>query len=197
MKKCYIVICLLVSMCVLFISGCENGEMSDSIITETQKVPVQQENILSENETDHDGNGESESETVEEGGIETTNSLRNVTVYYVDELSAAVVGKSVDVVSEFDIWNALVDSGTLTEECKLISIKLNNDKTMDLNFNHATAERINSMGSTGETEIIGCIVNTYLEAYGCTGIRLLEEGNDFVSSHGAEFSEYPGRIEFK
>lgn len=184
-------------MCVLFISGCENGEMSDSIITETQKVPVQQENILSENETDHDGNGESESETVEEGGIETTNSLRNVTVYYVDELSAAVVGKSVDVVSEFDIWNALVDSGTLTEECKLISIKLNNDKTMDLNFNHATAERINSMGSTGETEIIGCIVNTYLEAYGCTGIRLLEEGNDFVSSHGAEFSEYPGRIEFK
>ena len=197
MKKCYIVICLLVSMCVLFISGCENGEMSDSIITETQKVPVQQENILSENETDHDGNGESEIETVEEGGIETTNSLRNVTVYYVDELSAAVVGKSVDVVSEFDIWNALVDSGTLTEECKLISIKLNNDKTMDLNFNHATAERINSMGSTGETEIIGCIVNTYLEAYGCTGIRLLEEGNDFVSSHGAEFSEYPGRIEFK
>ncbi len=197
MKKCYIVICLLVSMCVLFISGCENGEMSDSIITETQKVPVQQENILSENETDHDGNGESESETVEEGGIEATNSLRNVTIYYVDELSAAVVGKSVDVVSEFDIWNVLVDSGTLTEECKLISIKLNDDKTMDLNFNHATAERINSMGSTGETEIIGCIVNTYLEAYGCTGIRLLEEGNDFVSSHGAEFSEYPGRIEFK
>lgn len=124
-------------------------------------------------------------------------SKRIVTVYYVDDSSGVVVGKSIEIYDEFDIWNKLKENHILTDDCQLLGINLNKDQTMDLNFNHATAERINSMGTTGETQIIGCIVNTYLEAYNCNGIRLLEEGQNFISSHGAEFENYSGRIEFE
>ena len=119
------------------------------------------------------------------------------TVYFVDDPSGEVIGEGVKVQNEYDIWTALQEKGILTDDCELVSLNVDRDKKkIDLDFNAATGERINSMGTTGETEIIGCIVNTYLDAYDCIGIRLLEEGQDFVSSHGAEFSKYPGRIDF-
>ena len=70
------------------------------------------------------------------------------------------------------------------------------DKKIDLDFNAATGNRIRSMGTTGETEIIGCIVNTYLDTYNCDGIRLTEEGNALMTSSGADFDGYSGRITF-
>ena len=50
--------------------------------------------------------------------------------------------------------------------------------------------------TTGGTEIVGCIINTYLEAYGCEGIRLTEEGQAFVTSHGAGLDGYSGKVTF-
>lgn len=123
---------------------------------------------------------------------------RTVTVYYVDDLSAVVVGKKMDVTDEYDIWNALKDYGILTDGCELQSMEINEaDQTMVLDFNEATADRINSMGTTGETEITGCIINTYLEAYGCKGVRLTVNGQAFVSSHGADFGKYTARVVFE
>lgn len=125
------------------------------------------------------------------------NSKRSITVYYVDDRSAQVVGKRVDVSDEYDIWNALQKNGILTENCELLNLRVNeSEKKIDLDFNASTADRIRGMGTTGETEIVGCIVNTYLEAYECEGIRLTEEGEPFVSSHGASFDEYTGKISF-
>lgn len=124
--------------------------------------------------------------------------VRSVTIYYVDDLSAVVMGKKTDVTDEYDIWNALKEYGILTEDCELQKMDLNEtDRTMTLDFNEATANRINSMGTTGETEITGCIMNTYLEAYDCTGIRLTVDGQGFVSSHGADFGKYSQRIVFE
>ena len=208
MKKRHIAACLAVLTSLALIPGCSSGrETKDSEVTEKQEMsdttepdetPADEDGVQ-DNVPDDPQNGDaSETETEEQDdGQNTETDRRSVTVYSVDDLSGVVVGKAAEIRDEFDIWNALKDSGILTEECELLSIKLNDDQTMDLDFNRATAERINSMGTTGETEIIGCIVNTYLEAYDCTGIRLLEDGEDFVSSHGAVFDQYPGRIEFK
>ena len=198
MKKRYMVLYLALSL--LFISGCSDNkevkepthaeEREEADTSEQDPAPeTTKEDVFEENTNISEPAGETQQETEAES--------RSVTVYYVDEGSGVVVGKAAEIQDEYDIWDVLKDSGILTEECELNHIKLNENQTMELDFNHATAERINSMGTTGETEIIGCIVNTYLDAYECTGIRLLEEGQDFVSSHGAEFSEYPGRIEFR
>lgn len=205
MKKRYLIIsAALIASCSLLIPGCGKNDAiaeepaqqtetaDDEKNTETEEEPSVSE-IDSEEKTEDREGVNSEPQTP----VEEETSSRSVTVYYVDDLSGVVVGKAAEITDEYDIWNALKENGILTDECELNSIRINDDQTMDLDFNHATAERINSMGTTGETEIIGCIVNTYLEAYDCVGIRLLEEGSDFVSAHGAEFKEYPGRIEFK
>lgn len=124
--------------------------------------------------------------------------MRSITVYYVDDRSAEVVGKRVDVSDEFDIWNALKENGILTEDCELLNLNVNEpEKRLDLDFNTATGDRIRRMGTTGETEIVGCIVNTYLEAYTCKEIRLTEEGEPFVTSHGVDLGEYTERISFE
>ena len=89
------------------------------------------------------------------------------------------------------------EEGILSEDCEILSFKINDtDKKIDLDFNSATGDRIRSMGTTGETEIIGCIVNTYLETYNCDGIRLTEEGNALQTSSGADFDGYSGKITF-
>ncbi|HJC33693.1 MAG TPA: GerMN domain-containing protein [Candidatus Mediterraneibacter excrementavium] len=205
MKKRYLIIsAALIATCGLLIPGCGKNDAiaeepaqqtetaDDEKNTETEEEPSVSE-IDSEEKTEDREGVNSEPQTP----VEEETSSRSVTVYYVDDLSGVVVGKAAEITDEYDIWNALKENGILTDECELNSIRINDDQTMDLDFNHATADRINSMGTTGETEIIGCIVNTYLDAYDCSGIRLLEEGKDFVSSHGAVFDKYPGRIEFK
>ena len=205
MKKRYLIIsAALIATCGLLIPGCGKNDAiaeepaqqtetaDDEKNTETEEEPSVSE-IDSEEKTEDREGVNSEPQTP----VEEETSSRSVTVYYVDDLSGVVVGKAAELTDEYDIWNALKENGILTDECELNSIRINDDQTMDLDFNHATADRINSMGTTGETEIIGCIVNTYLDAYDCSGIRLLEEGKDFVSSHGAVFDKYPGRIEFK
>ena len=205
MKRRYLFMCA-VFLTVFMVVGCsKNVDQKESSVKieegENDSENEKNEAEISETEIsnkDMQAEKENEEQLPEEnkGVQDDKQKSYRVTVYYVDDSSAAVLGKSVEVSDEFDIWNALKTNGILTAECELISMKLNADQTMDLDFNHATADRINSMGTTGETEIIGCIVNTYLDAYDCTGIRLLEEGQDFVSSHGAEFSKYPGRIDF-
>ena len=199
MKKKYIAAGLAVLMGLTVISGCSSDkDTKDSVNIEEQETTNTDEpdkiTVAEDTQTENDV---PVSEAADKEEQDADAGLRSVTVYYVDDLSGVVVGKTAEIRDEFGIWDVLKDRGILTDDCELLSINLNGDGTMDLDFDHATAERINSMGTTGETEIIGCIVNTYLEAYDCTGIRLLEEGEDFVSSHGAEFGGYTGRIEFK
>ena len=52
------------------------------------------------------------------------------------------------------------------------------------------------MGTTGEIQIIGCIINTYLETYDCDGIKLTEEGKVLQTSHGANYDGYSGIMSF-
>ena len=114
-----------------------------------------------------------------------------------DEASAEVIGEGYKISDEYDIWEILQKKGILTDECRLLSLKVNeSEKKIDLDFNTGTGDRIRSMGTTGETEIIGCIVNTYLEAYDCNKIKLTENGESFETSHGADFTNYTGRISF-
>ena len=85
-----------------------------------------------------------------------------------DDQTAEVTGKSVEIQDEYDIWNVLKESGLLTEDCKLLSLKVDEAaKKLDLDFNSATGDRIRSMGTTGETQIVGCIITvsyTHLES---------------------------------
>ena len=134
---------------------------------------------------------QSENEDPQESG------KREVKIYYIDDNSGSIIAKNVEIENEDDIWEALQETAILTEECKMLSFSFNEaEGTIDLDFNKALGDRIRSMGTTGETEIIGCLVNTFLDAYDCEKIKLTEEGAAFETGHGAEYNGYVGKIEF-
>lgn len=176
-RRIFILSCILM-LSAFTVTGCGNEEKAS---TEKGTVDIQKEE--SEKKTEEVNGTETEAET---GSEETTEVLRIVTLYYVDDQTAQITKKDVEIKDENDLWTELQKSGILTDDCSLLSIKTDETSgVMELDFNSATGERIRSMGTTGETEIIGCIVNTYLEAYNCEKIKLTEEGGIFESSHAS------------
>lgn len=187
--------CLFISMltvlCLLAFSFAGCGRDSEE---GTKQTNIEKSGPGSENPVSDEENGaetESGPSSVEEP------ETRNVTIYYVDGETAEIAEKNVEIKDEYDIWENLKESGILTEGCELLSLNVDqSEKKIDMDFNTATGDWIRSMGTTGETQIIGCIINTYLEAYGCDGIRLQEEGQPLQTSHGANYDGYSGKITF-
>ena len=210
MKRCKVAAVLLLT--VFLASGCGNREQtspsgqneeentasvtedtdSQGEVQDEQQPEESGEQTLSDDEqtdvNDESGNRDAESQSKE---------LSEAVIYYIDDATAEPATETVAVSNENDIWKALQDKGILTDECELLSFEMNEDeKTIDLDFNSGLGDRVRSFGTTGENEIIGCLVNTYLDAYECDGIKLTEEGQTFETSSGADFDGYTGRIEF-
>lgn len=197
-KQRYLRTCLIMMLCLLalFMPGCGN-ENKEGNISGEEKVNDEKTTDPDEEETDENSQEQTGKEGLDADNAAEENQIRTVTVYYVDGQTAEVTAGTAEIQNEQDIWNALIENGILTEECKLLSFKVDEaEGKIDLDFNAATGGRIRSMGTAGETQILGCIVNTYLEAYNCDGIRLTEEGQAFESSHGADFSGYSGIMTF-
>ena len=133
--------------------------------------------------------------TYDEPVLEKEN--REVRIYYIDDATADFVSEEVLISDENDIWSALQAKGILEEDCELLSFEIDQENgQIDLDFNTALGDRIRSFGTTGETEILSCLINTYLDAYECDGIRLTEEGAPLQTSSGANFDGYSGRMKF-
>lgn len=201
MKRSFLKLISIAAVAACLAFGCGVDEGTDSIIDSEVTSIDEENNKKEETEVDekkdvqieHSGDDiDTESEAVNVDG-----NTMSVRIYYVDDNSGTIIGKTIDASDEYDVWSALIDFGVLTDGCELLSFSLDSvNKTIDLDFNSATGNRIRSMGTTGETEIIGCIVNTYLEAYDCDGIKLTEEGKTLQTSHGANFDGYMGIMTF-
>ena len=196
----YLLLCVAILLCFssVFI-GCSKDkepetERSEQVEDDSSKpTDNKQSGELAESEVEEPGNATDESDVVEE-----TKQPWIATVYFVDDPSGEVIGEGVKVQDEYNIWTALQERGILTDDCELVSLNVDeNQKKIDLDFNGATGKRINSMGTTGETEIIGCMINTYLDSYDCEKIRITEEGQNFETSHGAVYDDYVGWMTFE
>ena len=198
MRKRYLsrmVISLFLGVFCLTMVGCGNKNGEDKEDAKIEQNIEDKEDIEDLNEKDENVD-ESKIENDGEGAFESEKS-KEVRIYYVDEMTGEVTVKTIMAKTENDIWGALQETGILAEDCQLLSFKVNEEAhTIDLDFNAATGNRIRSMGTTGETQIIGCIVNTYLEAYDCDGIKLTEEGKTLQTSHGANYDGYSGIMSF-
>ncbi len=188
-------ICAIMILCMsLFaITGCGKADEEDS----DKKNTAEQTDETAESPNKEEAGNQTDQSVISNEPVDDTAGGRNITVYYVDAQTAEIVSESVEIHDEYDIWAALIENGILTEDCELLSLTVNEaEKKIDLDFNSAVGDRVRSMGTTGETEIVGCIINTYLEAYGCEGIRLTEEGQAFETSHGADLDGYSGKVTF-
>lgn len=191
----------------VLMSGCagsddgSTSEQNEDASTLTVTDDTDSLNADEEDEESLDDSEEKDEQDTDEVNDESTeiqiDEEREVSVYYIDETTAEPTSETVLITDQNDIWAALQDKGVLTDDCELLGFDVNEEEnTVSINFNSALGDRIRSFGTTGETEIIGCLVNTYLDAYDCDGAKLLEEGETFETSSGADFDGITGRIEF-
>ena len=176
---------------VWFTVGCSGGQETG------------EEDVLQEETADADGSESTDIESAEkekeedvpqEGADVEEDVTKTVKIYYIDDMGE-LASREADVEDEQAIWAEMKKDSVLAEECELLGFKVNEaDKTLDLDFNRATGDRIRSFGTAGETEILACLTNTYLDAYGCDRIRITEEGEALSTSHGAAVDGYMERI---
>lgn len=164
--------------------GC--GNKTDSLQNNTNQIEENKES------TEANIDSKTEQNTATDGQKKT----KIVNIYYINEVTGALERKEAQISNEKDIWTQLQNTGSIAKECELLGFTLNeSEKKIDLDFNKATGDRIRSMGTTGETEILACIINTYLDAYDCEEIKLTEEGDTLETGSGANFDSYSSKIE--
>lgn len=82
------------------------------------------------------------------------------------------------------IWNKLKEKGILQEQCEINDFKMDAEKkTIDIDVNTEFGNYIRSMGTAGETEILDCLVKSYLESFECEKIKITENGDVFETGH--------------
>ena len=95
-----------------------------------------------------------------------------------------------DSLNEEKVWSLLQEKSVITPECGMNSFKVNEEeKTIDLDVDEGFGNYIRSMGTTGETEVLACVVNTYLDSFQCEKIKITEAGHTFETS-GAVLAGY-------
>ena len=77
---------------------------------------------------------------------------------------------------------ALQKKGAVDKGLKVRSFE-DNDTTLVLNLSQTYADSVSSVGSTGEYIKVGCVVNTFLDAYDAKTILISVEGNAWESGH--------------
>ena len=120
---------------------------------------------------------------------ETQQNKISVNLYKINEADGSMISetKKCDTLDETSLWQLLQEYSLVKPDSNIISLEQNGDQLcidVDRNF----GDQLRGLGTTGENELIGCVVNTYLDAYNCSEIMITEEGNTLVSSH----KEYAG-----
>lgn len=196
-KRIYTVI--VVALCA-FLMGCSEKETeSTNSVLKKQETKDKKEGRDNQEEVPAQTTKADREADSKDDGVENTeqDSLKVVNIYQVGEDGSEIIAVKEEVKNEYDIWEKLIEAGILDENCELLSFRLDKDaKTIDINFNQGVGNRIRSMGTAGEQAIVGCIANTYLEAYECDKIKLLEEGESLETGHGALLDGYMEKFDF-
>jgi hypothetical protein len=83
---------------------------------------------------------------------------------------------------ELDIIGALTEAHVLNENIVENSL-IQDGMVLKLDLNSAFADLIYTQGTTGELMVMGCLVNTYLSAYGAESLILTVDGEILESGH--------------
>lgn len=152
-----------------------------------EKPPVESENL--KQPVKNDDKQEENSQAEQQKPPETE---KTIMLYYVDENTGEITSKEALVKGDLSqgIINELKSTKILSDVCAVESISVNeSDKKIDLAINQEFGDYIRSMGTTGSEQILECLVRTYLNAYGCEGLKITENGGPLDTGH-AELEGY-------
>ncbi len=149
---------------------------------ETNKVQQENEVVQDENEV--------EKEPEEEN---TKKVMVNIYKINPDNEERIVEVKECEELNEKVLWKFLKEVKVVPKESFVLSLEINGSR-LELDVDNAFGEWLRSLGTTGEQEIISCVVNTYLDAYKAEQIKITEVGQVLCSGH-AEYAEYLKKFE--
>ena len=105
-------------------------------------------------------------------------------IFVSDESAEHFVEQTAEVtaIDENNVFAALQTVGVIPEDVELLSFT-QNGSALTLDFNEAYASYIQTLGTSGEYMAIGCLVNTYLAAFGAETVTITVNGAPLESGH--------------
>ena len=188
MKKS--IVMLLLTITALSLSACASGKETDG--KENVKQEAVDENAKDKEELNEHVNEEEKKDDIDNEEDNVTEDTKKISVnvykFNPDDETFVVETKECDELSEQNIWSLLKETTSIPADSNVNSFKMNGDQ-LELDVDHAFGEKLRSYGTSGEDALMGCVVNTYLDVYQCSSIKITEEGGALCSGH-REYTEY-------
>ena len=185
MKKS--IVMLLLTITALSLSACASGKETDG--KENVKQEAVDENAKDKEEMNEHVNEEEKKDDIDNEEDNVTEDTKKISVnvykFNPDDETFVVETKECD---ELNIWSLLKETTSIPADSNVNSFEMNGDQ-LELDVDHAFGEKLRSYGTSGEDALMGCVVNTYLDAYKCSGIKITEDGQTLCSGH-REYTEY-------
>lgn len=107
-----------------------------------------------------------------------------ITVYTGDETAEHFLTQNVaaEALDENSVFAALKSAGVMPYDVELLDFAQNGG-ALTLDLSDAYARYIQSLGTSGEYIAIGCLVNTYLTAFGADTVSITVNGAPLESGH--------------
>lgn len=182
MKKYFIMAML--SLMIVSLAAC--GKKSEP----EENEPTKEETVKDNDEKEEPGISEDSKESEKEETTEKVSKKISVNVYIANSEDGTfkVEKKECEELNSTVLWGRLKETGIIPEDSEVISLNGDGEKLL-LDVDSVFGEQLRSQGTAGEREILGCVVNTFLDAYGCEEIKITEEGQVLLSGH-AEYADY-------
>ena len=181
---------LLLTITALSLSACASGKETDG--KENVKQEAVDENAKDKEELNEHVNEEEKKDDIDNEEDNVTEDTKKISVnvykFNPDDETFVVETKECDELSEQNIWSLLKETTSVPVDSNVKSLKVNGDK-LELDVDSVYGEKLRSYGISGEDALMGCVVNTYLDAYKCSSIKITEEGQTLCSGH-REYTEY-------
>lgn len=119
----------------------------------------------------------------------------DVNVYKIDKSSGECIieKKECSNVNGENLWELLKEEEVVPNESNIFYLKKEGTQ-LELDVDNVFGEYLRSFGTTGEYEIMRCIVNTYLDANEAEMIKITESGKPLCSGH-TEYTDYLKKYE--
>lgn len=159
-------------LCCLLLSGCSLSEPTPTIAPTAPPRPAEP-TVMS-----------TDAPTEIPTEMPTEAVLKALTVFRGDDNAEFLLSEEVYVpeINETVIVEQLIEAGILAEGTAVNSIGWSGTQ-LNIDFNQAFADRVCSMGTSGEYIIVGSTVNTFLCAYGADCVYFTVNGEILESGH--------------
>ena len=129
------------------------------------------------------------------GPEQGSQSQQKIKIYFANNDASGFETEEVamEEVSAEKIWEQLVVKGVVPADTQVISCTektVDGEKALQLDLSEKFSTYLNGQGSSGEYLTVGCICNTFLDAFDGESIRITVDGKKLETGH----AEYPGYL---